>query len=219
MVERFENREEAGRVLAGFLEEYAGCSDTLVVGLPRGGVVVAYEIAKALGVDLDVFLVRKLGAPYQPELAIGAIAEGGVKLLNEDVVGFLSLSERDIDRVAEEEYTELKRRQKRFRNGQPAKEIRDKRVIVADDGLATGATMKAAVKGLRVKQPEKIIVAVPVGAPSTVKQLMGMADEVICPNQPENFMAVGMWYEHFEQTTDEEVMDLLQGGPGGRAPE
>ncbi|MFW5813672.1 MAG: phosphoribosyltransferase [Fibrobacterota bacterium] len=210
MRERFQNRGEAGRLLAGFLEGYAGSEDTLVLGLPRGGVVVAYEIASVLKVDLDVFLVRKLGAPYQPELAMGAIAEGGVRLLNEDVVSFLSVSDEEIDSVAEEELAELRRRQGRYRGKEPAKEIRGRTVIVADDGLATGATMKAAIKGIRVRKPEKIIVAVPVGAPSTVKQVGEMADEVICPRQPENFMAVGMWYEEFDQTSDREVIELLE---------
>lgn len=210
MMERFRDRSEAGRKLAEFLRGYAGSENTLVLGLPRGGVVVAYEIASALKVDLDVFLVRKLGAPYQPELAMGAIAEGGVRLLNEDVVGFLSISDSEIDRVAEEELAELRRRQGRYRGGEPAKEISGKTVIVTDDGLATGATMKAAIKGIRVRKPEKIIAAVPVGAPSTVKQVAQMADEVICPRQPQSFMAVGMWYEEFDQTSDQEVVDLLE---------
>ncbi len=206
----YTDRSDAGRKLSEFLSQYNESRNTVVLGLPRGGVVVAYEIAKLLHLDLDVFLVRKLGVPYQPELAMGAIAEGGEKFLNEDVVSIVGVSQKQIDQIAEEEYAELKRRLARYRENRQALQIKDNIVIIADDGLATGATMKAAVRAIRKQSPQKIVVAVPVGASSTVAQLKAEADEVICPRQPENFMAVGMWYEQFEQTQDQEVVDLLK---------
>ncbi len=206
----YRDRREAGRFLARQLTEYAGRPDVVVLALPRGGVPVAYEVARALGAPLDVFLVRKLGLPGHEELAMGAIASGGVRVLNEDVVHALGISEDVVATVVAEELQELKRRERAYRGNRPAPDVRGKTVILIDDGLATGSTMRAAVAALRQQGPARIVVAVPVGAPETCAELQEEADEAICAQTPDPFYAVGLWYRDFSQTTDEEVRDLLE---------
>src|SRR5438270_5810895 len=205
----FPNRAEAGRVLAEKLTQYAGRDDVIVLGLPRGGVPVAYEVAQALRVPLDVFIVRKLGVPGFEELAVGAIASGGVRVLNEDVARALPNADEIIESVTAKETAELQRREQSYRDGRPAPELVGRTVILIDDGLATGATMRAAVKALRQRGAAKIVVAVPVGPPETCKEFENEADEVVCATAPEHFHAVGQYYEDFSQTTDEEVRELL----------
>jgi predicted phosphoribosyltransferase len=205
----YRDRVEAGRALARRLGAYAGRDDVLVLGLPRGGVPVAAEVARALGAPLDVFLVRKLGVPGREELAMGAIASGGVRLLNAEVVRGLRIAPDTIDRVAAAERAELERREAAYRDGRPAPEPSGKTVILIDDGLATGASMRAAVMALRKLGPARIVVAVPVAAESTCADLEAEVDEVVCGLTPEPFHAVGCWYEDFSQTTDEEVRALL----------
>ena len=209
MERAFPNRAEAGRLLAEKLENYASRSDVVVLGLPRGGVPVAYEVAQRLGAPLDVFVVRKLGVPGFEELAAGAIASGGVRVLNEDVVRALPNADQLIESVTEKETVELERREQTYRDGRPAPELRDRVVILVDDGLATGATMRAAVAALRQRGVAKIVVAAPVGAPDTCRELEQEADETICAIAPEFFQAVGQYYEDFSQTSDEEVRELL----------
>lgn len=206
---RFKNRSEAGRFLVEQLSAYANRPDTLVLALPRGGVPVAYEVAKALGAPLDVFQVRKLGLPGHEELAMGAIATGGVRVLNPEVVEYLRIPEEVIDEVTERERRELERRERLYREGRPALSAQGRVVILVDDGLATGSTMRAAVLALRQQQPASIVVAVPVAAKQTCEDLQSVADEVICGVTPDPFYAVGLWYEDFAQTTDEEVRELL----------
>ncbi len=210
MFDRFVDRENAGRALAHKLLKYKGIPDLLIIGLPRGGVVVAFEVARALQAQMDVFIVRKLGAPYQPELAMGAVAEGGILLLNDAVVKYLSISKEFIDQTAKEQMVELERRQKLYRGDREMTKIAGRTVIVVDDGLATGATMKVAVRALKRKEPSKLVIAVPLGAFSTCSELKKEADELICLMTPEPFSAVGSWYENFEQTTDQQVRELLQ---------
>ena len=205
----FEDRYDAGRRLGQFLEQYAGCDDVIVLGLPRGGVPVAYEIARHLRVPLDVFIVRKLGVPGFEELAVGAIASGGVRVLNQDVLRVLPNAEQIIDEVTAREQIELDRRESLYRDGRPAPELRDRTVILVDDGLATGATMRAAVNALRQRGAARIVVAVPVGAPETCHELAAEVDETICAISPEYFQAVGQFYEDFSQTSDDEVRQLL----------
>jgi len=209
MERAFPNRAEAGRRLAEKLEQYAGRDDVIVLGLPRGGVPVAYQVAQRLGVPLDVFIVRKLGVPGFEELAAGAIASGGVRVLNEDVLRALPNADEIIESVTAKETAELERREKSYRDDRPAPELRDRVVILVDDGLATGATMHAAVKALRQRDVAKIVVAVPVGPPDTCREFEDEADETICATAPEFFQAVGQYYEDFSQTSDEEVRDLL----------
>jgi predicted phosphoribosyltransferase len=206
---RFRDRYDAGRRLAGKLQHCAGRDDVIVLALPRGGVPVGAEVARALGLPLDVFLVRKLGVPGHEELAMGAIASGGVRVLNEDVVNQLRIPPRWIDAVAAQEGAELTRREAAYRDGRPAPDVRGKRVILVDDGLATGASMKAAVAALRRLGPAEIVVAVPVGAAETCRELAEIADEVLCAETPDPFYAVGSWYADFDQTTDDEVRELL----------
>jgi putative phosphoribosyl transferase len=206
----FRNRAEAGQLLAEKLLKYAGCDDVIVLGLPRGGVPVAYEVARRLNAPLDVFIVRKLGVPGFEELAAGAIASGGVRVLNEDVVRALPHADEIIESVTARETAELERREQSYRNGRPPPELRDRIVILVDDGLATGATMRAAVAALRRRGTAKIIVAVPVGAPETCRELEELVDEIVCAIAPEFFQAVGQYYEDFSQTSDEEVRDLLK---------
>jgi putative phosphoribosyl transferase len=213
----FADRSEAGRYLASKLGRYAGRDDVVVLALPRGGVPVGYEVARALGTPLDVFLVRKLGVPGHEELAMGAIASGGVRVLNEEVIRALKMPLEAIDAAAQREARELQRREQAYRDGRPAPDVRDRIVILVDDGLATGSTMRAAVRALRKQHPGRIVVAVPVGAPDTCGEFRGEADEVVCARQPEPFFAVGAWYRDFSQTTDEEVRELLQ--EGARAAE
>src|SRR6059058_1087277 len=196
----FPDRAEAGRVLGLKLSKYAGRDDVIVLGLPRGGVPVAYEVAQALRVPLDVFIVRKLGVPGFEELAVGAIASGGVRVLNEDVVRALPNANQLIESVTEKETVELERREQTYRDGRPAPELRGRVVILVDDGLATGATMRAAVAALRQRAVAKIVVAAPVGAPDTCRELEQEADETICAIAPEFFQAVGQYYEDFSQT-------------------
>lgn len=214
----YRDRREAGRFLARLLTEYAGRPDVVVLALPRGGVPVAYEVARALGAPLDLFLVRKLGLPGHEELAMGAIASGGVRVLNEDVVRALGISEDVVATVVAEELQELKRRERAYRGNRPAPDVRGKTVILIDDGLATGSTMRAAVAALRQQGPARIVVAVPVGAPETCAELQEEADEAICAQTPDPFYAVGLWYRDFSQTTDEEVRELLERAAEERAP-
>jgi putative phosphoribosyl transferase len=205
----FTNRAEAGELLAARLSALANRDDVIVLGLPRGGVPVGYEVAKALGVALDVFVVRKLGVPGHEELAMGAIASGDVRLVNHDVVGALGIPESVIDRVAERELIELERREQLYRGSRPLTPLANKTVILVDDGLATGSTMRAAVTAVRHQQPAQIIVAVPVGAPSTCSELSKDADQVVCLRSPEPFVAVGLWYRDFTPTSDADVRALL----------
>lgn len=209
MERAFSNRIEAGRQLAEKLDKYAGREDVIVLGLPRGGVPVAYEVAKRLHVPLDVFIVRKLGVPGFEELAAGAIASGGVRVLNQDVMRAIPYADEAIEAVTAKETAELERREQLYREGRPPPELRDRIVILVDDGLATGATMRAAVKALRERGVAKIVVAVPVAPPDTCYEVEQLADETICLSTPPFFQAVGQYYEDFSQTTDDEVRDLL----------
>lgn len=205
----FADRREAGSELATRLGHLANRTDVVVLALPRGGLPVAFEVAEKLDAPLDIFLVRKLGMPGHPELAMGAIASGGVRVLNEDVVSWYGISERAIEAVAREEQRELARRELAYRHGRPMSDLRNKTVILVDDGLATGSTMRAAVEAVRLHNPARVIVAVPVGAPTTCAEFAGVADEIICARTPDPFSAVGLWYREFSQTTDEEVRRLL----------
>ena len=207
--QRFADRREAGAELASRLSALKGRDDVVVLALPRGGVPVAFEIANAVGAPLDVFVVRKLGVPGHSELAMGAIASGGVRVLNDDVIAWYGLKQPLIDEAARIEQMELERREAEYRGGQPLRDVKGRTVVLVDDGLATGSTMKAAVQAVRAMEPERIVVAVPVGAIDTCRALASLADEVICARMPEPFSAVGLWYRDFSQTTDEEVRDLL----------
>jgi len=209
MPHRFANRTEAGRVLAQRLADYKDRPDLLVLALPRGGVPVAYEVAAALHAPLDVFIVRKLGVPGHEELAMGAIASGGVRVLNQEVIEQLWFGPATIDQVAQQELAELQRREKEYRGDCPPPVVKDKIVILIDDGLATGATMRAAAKALRRMKPAKLVVAVPTAAPETCEAIRKEVDEIICAITPEPFRAVGLWYEDFSQTTDDQVRELL----------
>jgi predicted phosphoribosyltransferase len=209
---RFHDRVDAGRRLAAELADYAGRPDLLVLALPRGGVPVAYEVARALDAPLDVFLVRKLGVPGHEELAMGAIATGGVRVVNDSVVEMLHLPERVIDAVAEKEQRELERREAEYRGDRPEPEVRGRTVILVDDGLATGSTMRAAAEALRHEGAARLVVAVPVAPPETCEAFRSEVDEIVCAITPDPFYGVGMWYEDFSQTTDEEVRALLDRG-------
>ena len=206
----FHDRNEAGKALAERVARSVREGNALVLGLPRGGVPVAYEIAQFLNAELDVFLVRKLGLPGQEELAIGAIASGGVRVLNESLVAELQLSPLMIERIAERERIELERRERLYRKGRPRVPVQGRTVVVVDDGLATGATMKAAAKALRVEQPKRITVAVPVAAQQICDEFQMEVDEIICLHTPARFRGVGMWYEDFSQTTDQQVQWCLE---------
>ena len=206
----FRDRVEAGDALAGLLGHYAGRPDVLVLALPRGGVPVAARVAEALGAPLDVFVVRKLGVPGQPELAMGAIATGGVRVVNEQVVGRLRLGEADLQRVAEAEERELARRERSYREGRGPPDLAGQVVILVDDGLATGSTMRAAVAAARRLGPARVVVAVPTAPASTCQRLGEEADEVVCATTPRPFRAVGYSYRSFPQTSDEEVRSLLR---------
>src|SRR5688572_17958214 len=196
---QFANRINAGRALAKKLNHYANRSDVVVLALPRGGVPVAYEVARALGAPLDIFLVRKLGVPGYEELAMGAIATGGVRVLNDPLVGGLRIPDYIVDEVAAREQQELERRERLYRGDRPAPEVRGRTVILVDDGLATGATMLAAVKALRQQQPARIVVAVPTASPETCEEMRAEVDDVICAITPEPFHAVRLWYQDFSQ--------------------
>ncbi len=206
----FRDRVDAGQKLAEKLTEYARRDDVLILALPRGGVPVAFEVAERLNAPMDVFLVRKLGVPGQEELAMGAIASGGVRVLNERTVDYLNIPEEVIDRVAAKEQRELERREKTYRDDLPAPDVKGKTVILIDDGLATGATMRAAAIALKQMNPTKIVVAVPVASDETCREFQQEVDAVVCAITPEPFYGVGLWYDDFSQTTDEEVSELLQ---------
>ena len=221
MVSRFRNRRDAGRRLAAELRTYANRSDVIVLALPRGGVPVGYEVAMALDVPLDVFVVRKLGLPWHEELAMGALASGGVRILDDDLIRVARVSTEDIERVTAAEQVELERRERRYRGDRPFPDLTGKTVLLVDDGLATGSTMRAAVAALRQEVPRRIVVAVPVAAPATCDAFRDIADDIVCAVTPEPFRAVGLWYDDFSQTTDEEVHELLVqagGPPGSRRP-
>ena len=208
---RFTDRREAGRLLAEALSRDPSirADSTVVLALPRGGVPVAYEVASALHAPLAAFVVRKLGVPWQPELAMGAIAPGGVRIINDDVARFLGIGPEIIERVAEREARELARREELYNGSRPMPLLAGRTVVLIDDGLATGSTMRAAVEAVRKQRPARVIVAVPVGAPDTCAQLEREADAVVCLRRPSAFNAVGSWYEIFDQTPDEEVRELL----------
>jgi putative phosphoribosyl transferase len=209
MPARFHDRHDAGRALATLLRKYANRRDVLVLALPRGGVPIGAEVATALDAPLDVFVVRKLGLPWHEELAMGAIASGGIRVLDEDLVRVAGVSAPDLADVTDLEMAELKRREHQFRGDRPFPELGGKVVILVDDGLATGSTMRAAVEALRARRPARIVVAVPVSAPETCDAFRALVDEIVCAITPEPFHAVGLWYEDFSQTTDEEVHELL----------
>jgi putative phosphoribosyl transferase len=206
----FSDRREAGRELGSKLLQYAGRTDVVVLALPRGGVPVAFEVAEALDAPLDIFVVRKLGMPGHPEYAIGALASGGVRVISEEIVRAYGIPQSMIDAVARVEQAELERRERAYRQGAALTDLRSRIVILVDDGLATGSTMKAAVQAVRQHGPARVVVAVPVGAPSTCEEFADVADETICARTPESFAAVGMWYRDFSQTTDAEVRALLE---------
>lgn len=210
MVERFRDRHDAGRRLADALGAYARRDDVLVLALPRGGVPVGYEVALALGAPLDVMQVRKLGVPGHEELAMGAIASGGVRILSENVVATLGITERVIASVAAAEEHELDRRERIYREGRPFPDVRGRIVILVDDGLATGSTMRAAAAALRAHGADRLVAAVPVAPKETCEALRDLVDDVICAVTPESFLAVGEWYEDFTQTSDTDVQDLLR---------
>ncbi|HSE38131.1 MAG TPA: phosphoribosyltransferase [Blastocatellia bacterium] len=218
MTIRFKDRAEAGRLLAQKLQNFADKPDVLVLALPRGGVPVAAEIAHALGARIDVFIVRKLGTPGQKELAMGAIATGGVRVLNNDVIRLLRIREEEIAKVAVEEQRETESRERLYRGARPAPVVKDQTVILVDDGLATGSTMHAAVAALRQQQPARIVVAIPVAPPSTLREFAGEADDIVCVLTPdEPFDGVGRWYLDFSQTTDNQVRGLLDRAESERA--
>jgi len=206
----FHDRTQAGRLLAAQLTPYAQRDDVLVLALPRGGVPVAYEVARALDAPLDVYVVRKLGVPGQEELALGAIASGGVRVLNPDVVSALRISEAEIDAITAREQAELERRERLYRGDRALPAVSERTVILVDDGLATGATMRAAVQALRQLRPRRLVVAVPTGAPETCADLEREVDQLLCLISPEPFYGVGFWYDHFTQTPDTEVTRLLR---------
>jgi putative phosphoribosyl transferase len=208
METQFRNRHDAGKFLAGKLKHLAG-DEVVILALPRGGLPVAYEIAQALHAPLDIFIVRKLGVPIHEELAMGAIASGGVRVLNEEIIRRLGINKRMIDAATAEEQRELERRERKYRRGREPIDVAGRMAVLVDDGLATGATMKAAVQALRKRGPKRIIVAVPVGAAETCEQFESEVDEIVCGKRPVDLGAVGMWYEDFTQTTDEEVCELL----------
>jgi putative phosphoribosyl transferase len=210
MPSHFRDRYAAGRQLAAKLVAYANRPDVVVLALPRGGVPVGYEVARALGAPLDVFVVRKLGLPWNEELAMGAIASGGVRVLDPDLIRFARVSEDEVQRITAAEQAELERRERRYRGDRPFPDLRGKTVILVDDGLATGSTMRAAVAALRQEGPSRVVVAVPVAAPETCGALRDVADEVVCTFTPEPFRGVGLWYDDFSQTTDDEVQELLE---------
>lgn len=210
MDELYTDRHQAGRSLAAELLHYRQQRDVVVLGLPRGGVPVAFEVARALAAPLDILIVRKLGVPWQTELAMGAIASGNVRVLNERTIDDLSIDAGTVDAVAARERHELERRERAYRQGRQAVDLKGKTVILVDDGLATGASMRAAVIAVRHQSPAKVVVAVPVGAAEACEQLSELADDVVCPYRPEPFFAIGRFYDDFAQTTDADVEALLE---------
>lgn len=208
-MKKYIDRRQAGTILAEELKEYAHLPNGIVLALPRGGVPVAYEIATALALPLDVFVVRKLGTPGHKELAMGAIASGGIAVFNEDIVQNLHIEQSSIDAVIQSEQEELKRREHIYRGKRPFPTLLNKTIILVDDGIATGATMYAAIKALKKRNPANIIIAVPVAARSTCEEMTNLVDNIVCPLQPIDFYAVGLWYEDFPQTSDDEVIALL----------
>jgi len=205
----FENRRDAGKQLAKELSEFKGQNDAIVLGLPRGGIPVAYEVAKALELPLDVFIVRKLGVPGQPELAMGAIASGDIKVMNESVVRNAGISDQQIEEVAQKEKEELKKREKAYRGARPDIDLQGKTVLIVDDGLATGASMRAAISALREHNPKKIIAAIPTAPRDTCQEFESEVDQIICLRTPSPFWGVGGSYQNFSQTTNEEVRTFL----------
>jgi putative phosphoribosyl transferase len=214
----FKDRTAAGQVLAVKLAAYANRADVLVLALPRGGVPVAFEVAQALNAPLDVFVVRKLGVPGQKELAMGAIASGGIRILNEDIIREEKIDELAIDKVTAKEQQELDRRQSLYRGDRPKPVIQGRTIILIDDGLATGATMRAAIAALQKQQPAKIVVAVPISSPQIYQQIKSLVDEIICADTPSPFYCVGLWYEKFPQTSDKEVRHLLNQAANRQLP-
>jgi predicted phosphoribosyltransferase len=218
----FRDRTEAGRLLATQLSRYAGRPDVVVLGLPRGGVPVAYEVSRSLAAPLDVFLVRKLGVPGHEEVAMGAIATGGVRVLSQDLLRQLGIGPAAVEEVAAREQRELERREAAYRGSRPPPEVAGRTAILVDDGLATGSTMRAAAEALRRLGPARIVVGVPVAAPETCRELARLVDDVVCAVTPRPFYAVGQWYQDFSETSDEEVRSLLaraaRGEPAGVGP-
>ena len=209
---RFRDRTDAGRRLAAKLQHYKDRDDVVVLGLPRGGVPIGFEVASALHAPLDVFVVRKIGLPWHEELAMGAVASGGVRVLDRNLIRVAHVSDDDVERIAQTEERELERRERLYRGDRPFPDLHGKTVILVDDGLATGASMRAAVEALRHEEPARIVVAVPVAAPETCEAFREIVDEIICAETPEPFRAVGLWYDDFSQTTDDDVRDLLARG-------
>lgn len=214
----FKDRTVAGQVLAKKLADYANRSNVLVLALPRGGVPVGFEVARALNAPLDVLVVRKLGVPDNEELAMGAIASGGVRILNQSIVNDIQISDEVIARVAVQEERELERRESMYRGDRPFPNLKGQTVILVDDGLATGATMWAAIIAVRQQQPKEIVIAVPVAAPETCEEMQSKVEKIICANTPSPFYSVGMWYEKFPQTTDDEVRELLNKANNNHEP-
>jgi predicted phosphoribosyltransferase len=206
----FSDRRDAGRELAKHLRTYENGDDVVVLALPRGGVPVAFEVARALHAPLDVFVVRKIGMPGHREFGVGAIASGGVKVIDDEVLRLYGVPHAAVEAIAREEGEELKRREQLYREGRPPQELQGRTVILVDDGLATGSSMKAAVQAVRLRQPARVVVAVPVGATETCRLMTELADESVCARMPEPFSAVGLWYRDFSQTSDEEVLELLE---------
>ncbi len=204
----YADREDAGRKLAVELSRFRN-ENPIILALPRGGVPVAWEVARALNAPLEVWVARKIGAPSQPELGIGAISEGGATWINRQLAGWVGATEEDISRVAEEEARELERRVRVYRGDRPTPEVKGRTVILVDDGIATGGTMRAAIASLKERGPKRLIVAVPVAPPETVDELEREVDDLISPEQPQDLMAIGLWYRDFHQTSDEEVLELL----------
>jgi putative phosphoribosyl transferase len=213
---RFPDRRAAGRELARELERYAGRPDVIVLALPRGGVPVGYAIARVLNADLDVFVVRKLGVPGHEELGFGAIAPGGLRILHDEVIDSLAIDPATIEEVTEREMRELERRDRAYRGDRQGPDLAGRIVILVDDGLATGSSMRVAIEAVRSQDPQRIVVAVPVAPPETVEELRALVDEVVCLVAPEPFAAIGLWYEDFSPTTDDDVRELL--AASGRVP-
>lgn len=209
MANILQNRTQAGQLLAIDLTEYVNRSDVLVLALPRGGVPVAFEIAKKLNLPLDVCLVRKLGVPKRKELAMGAIGSGGVKIINQDIINWLNIPEDIIDEVTAQEQIELERRDRLYRENRPFPLLENQTIILVDDGIATGSTLRAAIATIKQHHPQKIIIAVPVAPPEICQQLKSEVDEVVCYLQPDPLHSISLWYENFSQTSDQEVRDLL----------